>query len=1021
MTIQPTEVDALFVRIFANATSFNAVATQVEQRVASLNATLATIGTANVGAGFTSFLTNMVNTLSPKALRNVSKLTALIDQLGIVLTGIPTNAMNGINSVFSAVAVLPTVPLDNLDKVAKSIGNLAVGMARLSSAAIGNVNPYVSWINQFSGIDPDAAIKLQRAGHGVYSIGTFFKVLKSLGPAGFATSLVDSQKIVAWINQFSGTSMTAAATNVAKVGRGMSGMAKLLSAAGGTLPPITNNFNSFAAAAGGAAGKIGSLTGGLTNLFSSIRGVMGSFTAMRFSLLGIAGLGTVVFARFDDGLTRVMAHMEDWKQKSRPLFEKSLFDISGKSPTSGVNLTKGLDVLASVGMGPAMSVRALAIAESFAVASGMDMKEATQKLADSQWALGLASENSEMHLKNMLKLTDMYTGLAPRVGSSVEQLTEAMGSRFASAVRYHNINLEQAIALQGAYSLVGIRGSEASDRAARFLREMTKANVENYWTWKNLGVEVFDATGKLRPMADILENLEKVLGKLTPMQRAATEQILRLENRAFASIQPLIGMSGVVRGLTGEVGTLGGTTEKVAAMLRADFLNQMKILWNNVTNAANAVGKVLAPMIEWLGEKIKALTQWFTGLNPAFQRLIVVIALFVGSLFLLKPLLSSLLGPIITIGATLVTMMLNPITWLVGGLVFLGGALISVTVGFESFFKAVATASPLKALLMLLEMVATKLFGMKEGVAGFFWNFEENMTKLWPYIKSNWGTLLDDMFAAGVVVFQNIGKVIWEYMKFGFEQAKLVFDYFVNWLDVKFTIAALKLGEILSYHIQKGIAHGTAAGGEELIRLRKEHEGKMKGIEFLSKMMTEEIKVDSPYRNKVSLGEAMADQALKFAIKGTPGLLSGFVPKSPKMPDLNLKIPEDSPLDVMGKVGMALMKNLAGPFADMIPGEGWARKPYMPHMAEGDGEGTAIGKSGPGFSFKQISEARYMLGGDLAEKVDHQQLFTLRSISDKLTTLIGIHRGWIPVGKDEAKKVAVGAIAGPFGAFKMAE
>ena len=53
-----------------------------------------------------------------------------------------------------------------------------------------------------------------------------------------------------------------------------------------------------------------------------------------------------------------------------------------------------------------------------------------------------------------------------------------------------------------------------------------------------------------------------------------------------------------------------------------------------------------------------------------------------------------------------------------------------------------------------------------------------------------------------------------------------------------------------------------------------------------------------------------------------------------------------------------------------------------PDLDNKDEAGNAVpgGTNGPGFTFKQTSSARTMLGGEAAENLDFQQLVTLKQI-----------------------------------------
>lgn len=633
------------------------------------------------------------------------------------------------------------------------LGTLTPELTKLANVTLPPPTQFVNWIGAFAATD---VRKIQSVSRAFINLANGIVTVQA---ANMGQVLANLTAFTKWINQLGAISPDAlkAFQGIGRAAAGVGRMFAAASANGIPLPGITSNVTNKFIQASGAAGRAKTVFQGLGNVFRSmfgpIQSVTGGLGMMKLSLAGISALGLYSFGKIDEALVRTMSNMRDWQQKGRKRIEDIVFGQSGKSSTSALNLTKGIDEFLSRGMNIPMAGQAMEIAENFSLASGMDMKTATEKLTDAQWALGLASDNTEEHFRNMNRLADYFVGVAPRVNSSVQEMTESLGRNFASAIRYHNIELKDAIALQAAYSLQGIKGLDADDRAARFIREMAKANVLHYWTWKNMGLSVFDDKGKYRPVADILENLTKVLESRSDMSSAALEQVLGIENRAFMAIQPVMGMSDAIRNLKDEVDSLDGTTKKYGDAMRETFIGQLKMAWNNVSNFAEVIGKQLAPVIGWIGKQIGTLTAWFRGLSEPMQKLVVSFGLMSVAMLALRPLMGmffSMPFTVMRLGLTIGQFLINPFT-------ILATLLTAIAALMGSFFLPN---------FKMGDFLGSPDYWKKslDAMAGFFWNFQENMSQIGQWAATNWRDILGDIGVGILTIFKNliaeIGKLL---------------------------------------------------------------------------------------------------------------------------------------------------------------------------------------------------------------------------------------------------------------------
>lgn len=992
------ELESLLVRILADATSYLTTSQAVQADIGVLNTALSSLNTGATAAQ------GAINTITA----SMTGLTAPTQAARVEIGGLATT----LSALGPAIAAASSIP----------------------------VTPLVNQLNQIGGVSPKFAVVAQ-------GISRMSSGLQRLATVDMNAVLANGPKVIAFLQLFNAVSIQTA-LNINKIGNGLAGMAKgfaAMAAAGGALPPITNNFNSLTSAGRSAGAGISGLTGRFSQLFSTVYSGNLQMNSMRFTLLGFSAFGVAVFARFDDAITRTMAHMRDWEQQSRGVLEGAAFGISGSSRTSATDIAKGLDILAGSGMSAAMAAKAVAIAETFSVASGMDMVAATRKLTDAQWAFGLASENVEQHYANMNRLGDLFTGIAPRVRSTTQELTEAFSGRFAIAASRMNMSLEESIALLGVYSLQGIKGADASDRAARAITTIGVQAERLAPQWKALNIEVLNPEKKFIGMTAFMTRLDKGFKNLTEMQQLAALQLMGFGPRTIASIQPLVSMTDKMRQLGIETGNVDGIMEKMAAMMRATFLGSLNNLWNNISNLAEIIGKHLAPMLTYIADQVKALTSWFQGLNPAVQRLVVILGVVTVGMLALSPVIKFLTGMLTGLFSLIIgtlSLLVNPIAFIVviaAGLSFAGGAI-------RGFFE-------------MFGSMAKEFRGNIDSIAGFFWNFQKNLSVLnfdhvkfafgylWSYIKEGFANLWDAV-VVGFNIAVDESKIAWR----GFiEELKVAWIDVVRFMATKLIEWSPSIAEKLfgdtdkfmakmnkDFAIQQQIGAKNIRAYETQVRFERLHSV------FMNQMGLTKAEADAQILHpETTLAHALkvTSAASRMESYGLINVIAGQnerrslqerYAESLKLLDLSIPIQAQAS-NVMGSINKVLtafdvmrptpasplaigtaggpmagvlgqsitrLKPLfdvmAQPFLNMarafgiLPAEHWAIRPGKTFADEAEDLGTPLGKDRPGFKFRQVSENRFMIGGPDAATLDYQQLMLMGELKSGQDSLINI-------------------------------
>jgi hypothetical protein len=233
----------------------------------------------------------------------------------------------------------------------------------------------------------------------------------------------------------------------------------------------------------------------------------------------------------------------------------------------------------------------------------------------------------------------------------------------------------------------------------------------------------------------------------------------------------------------------GGATKEVADKNLQSFSKQLKITWNHVEIAASKIGKVLAPYIAMLGDKIRQLTNWFESLPEGFIKFAAVIGVVLAALGPLLLVIGAIGGAlaaasiilaklIVLLGAlgTVAAAVFSPIGALVAAIVVAVGVLANVVV--QAFGGWAALLEKIKVGLMVA-WDAFKKFTM--GAIGFFTHFKENMAILADWFSNSWASLLID---AGRMVYAILKSVVKNAINI-IKTVPTVIGVLVGWMDDK--------------------------------------------------------------------------------------------------------------------------------------------------------------------------------------------------------------------------------------------
>ena len=369
----------------------------------------------------------------------------------------------------------------------------------------------------------------------------------------------------------------------------------------------------------------------------------------------VAGLSAITKwgAEFDDAMTESVAIMKNVSPQLRKEMEKNAKAVSETTQFSAKEAAAAYYDLASAGLTASESLGSIGTVSRFAQAGMLDLKVAGEFLAGAVSSVGTASLGVGDRIEGMAKMADLLTAANNEALGTVEDFANAITNKSGQALRMYNIDVKQGIAMLMAYATQNIRGKVAGQQAYIALRDIQRAASANTEVWKGLGIQVFNASGNLNNIADIIAQLERAFDGLNDEKAIKLWKALGMPDRSKAATMALIGLSGQMRQFESVLSHAGGTTAAVAAKQMESLKKQVQSLYHQFQNAGIEIFHQFVPVIEDYVipllktgiEKMKEFEEWLDTLTTRQKAwtlgMIASVAIlgpmigFFGSLFLL--------------------------------------------------------------------------------------------------------------------------------------------------------------------------------------------------------------------------------------------------------------------------------------------------------------------------------------------------------------------------------------------------
>ena len=368
---------------------------------------------------------------------------------------------------------------------------------------------------------------------------------------------------------------------------------------------------------------------GVKNAESAL-GKFGKFAAATAAaataaVAGIAVVSIKEFAKFDAALTKSTAIMGDVSDALIGDMSDAAREVAKTTTFSAEQAAESYYFLASAGLDAAASIKAMPAVAAFAQAGMFDMALATDLLTDAQSALGLAvKDDAVKNMENMITVSDTLARASQLANATIEQFSVSLTTKAGTALKTVGKDIQEGAAALAVFADAGVKGELAGTQLTNTIFGLSDRAGKIPDDFKALGIEVFDASGKMSNFADIADDFGSALDGMTTEQKLATLSNLGFSKQARAGILLMIGNGDALRNYESELRNAGGTAQEVADKQLTSMANQFELVKSKIADVGIEIGGNLAPMfIELLDEMepvIKtagpALIDFFKAIGP---------------------------------------------------------------------------------------------------------------------------------------------------------------------------------------------------------------------------------------------------------------------------------------------------------------------------------------------------------------------------------------------------------------------
>ena len=225
-------------------------------------------------------------------------------------------------------------------------------------------------------------------------------------------------------------------------------------------------------------------------------------------LAGTAALGgmTRTFAGFDDAMAKVSALSGATGDDLLKLRETAK-SLGSTTKFSATQAAEGMNYLAMAGFDTNQILAGIPSTLALAAAGGLELAEAADIASDVGTMFGLTADE-------ISRVADVMAATATSANTNVSMMGESF-KYFGASAKLAGQSIEESSA---ALAILASRGMKAST-AGTSLNQLFAQMVAKKKMFEELGVAIADADGNMRPMLDVMQDVDAAMTDMTQEQK----------------------------------------------------------------------------------------------------------------------------------------------------------------------------------------------------------------------------------------------------------------------------------------------------------------------------------------------------------------------------------------------------------------------------------------------------------------------------------------------------------------------
>ncbi len=339
---------------------------------------------------------------------------------------------------------------------------------------------------------------------------------------------------------------------------------------------------------------------GHRTVMSDVRTLGKEVTALGVALTGFATATVKEFGSFDKAIREALAVSDVTEEQFRQMSAMAE-DMSVQLNKAATETARGFYYLGSAGLSATEQMESFVQVNKMARAVVVDVGEAAEGLVDVTRAFGL-------EFANATETADLLTKAVISSNQVFHQLRTSL-KYIAPIASATNNTLADTAAVLGKMADAGIKGSKAGTAVRFALTALTKPVGELRKALRNISLEIYDVSGQMKPLLQIMDELGIALEGASEQQRNYI-LVTMFGKRALPGMIALYNEGATaIEAYRDELLNMAGTMDMVVKKQMAAILHQLGRLWRWTKRVARSLGETLVPNIRALVDEFIPLIQ----------------------------------------------------------------------------------------------------------------------------------------------------------------------------------------------------------------------------------------------------------------------------------------------------------------------------------------------------------------------------------------------------------------------------